>query len=171
MAKAARAFDYDEPRFAHSGGLEPKRVFVHDGKKGQITEHVALRGPDVFERLYKRGSLGSGTREDVAAGEHRYQAATSWAQDYERAGMSTVVVASYGGSVSPGVEAEPERRRAAKERFRRGHAAMTGRGASIVWGVVIENKELRDWPFPAAYTSERFREALDELADFYGVPT
>lgn len=160
MKHQERAFDYSEPRFAHSGGLEVKEVFIHDGQKGQVTKHVALRGPDSLTRLYSRRVI-----------DHRqHSAADDWARDYERAGMSTVVVASYGGQVSPGIEAEPERRRAAKERFRRGHAAMTGRGASIVWGVVIENRELRDWPWSPAYTSERFREGLDELADFYGVP-
>ena len=45
---------------------------------------------------------------------------------------------------------------------------MTGRGADIVWGVVIDNRQLSDWPWPVPYTSERLREALDELADFYG---
>jgi len=70
--------------------------------------------------------------------------------------------------VSVGVEAEPEQRRAAKERFRRGFSAMSGRGASIVWGVVIDNRQISDWAWATAYVSERLREGLDELADFYG---
>jgi hypothetical protein len=150
------AFHPDELRFAHSDGLARKTVFV-GGKVGTV-ETTAVRAPDVLERLHNRATID----------DKQHAAAIAWAADYERAGMSIAVCASYGGSVAASSEAEPERRRAAKERFRRGHDAMTGRGASIVWGVVIDNRQLSDWPWPVPYTSERLREALDELADFYG---
>lgn len=167
MGKLERAFNVDEPRFTHSGGLERSRHMVHDGKTATIIEATSVREPDSLVRLYRRGVIAGG---DERAGERRYKAANDWAKDAERAGMGAVVVASYSHGVVGDVEAEPERRRMAKERFRRGFAAMTGRGAQIVWGVVMDNRELKEWPWSAAYVSERFREALDELADFYGVP-
>jgi len=166
--KIDRAFDPAEPRFTHSGGLEGSRHMVHDGKKATIIEATSVKEPDSLVRLYRRGVLAGKDSEDEA--ERRYKAANEWAMDAERAGMGVVVVASYSHGVVGDVEAEPERRRMAKERFRRGFAAMTGRGAQIVWGVVMDNRELKEWPWSAAYVSERFREALDELADFYGVP-
>jgi len=158
MVKMERAFDVDEPRFTHSGGLERRKVFV-GGKVGTV-ETTATREPDSLSRLHRRGVIS----------DRQHAAADLWARDSERAGMGVVVVASYSHGVVGDVEAEPERRRMAKERFRRGFAAMTGRGAQIVWGVVMDNRELKEWPWSAAYVSERFREALDELADFYGVP-
>lgn len=153
------AFSPDEPRFSHSDGLTRKKVFL-GGKLGTV-EETAVRAPDVLERLHNRSTID----------DRQHAAAIAWATDYERAGMATAVCASYGGSVAASSEPEPERRRAAKERFRRGYAAMTGRGASIAWGVIIDNRELKDWPQAAAYVSERFREALDELAEFYGLPS
>ena len=158
MTKRTPAFSPDELRFTHSDGLVTKEVFVHDGRRGSIERHTAVRAPDVLERLHNRLTID----------DKQHAAAIAWATDYERAGMATAVCASYGGSVPGGSEAEPERRRQAKERYRRGYAAMTGRGASIVYGVVIDNRQLSDWPWPTAYVSERFREGLDELADFYG---
>ena len=154
--KPTPAFHPDEIRFSHGDGLARRTVFV-GGKVGTV-ETTAVRGPDVLERLHNRATID----------DRQHAAAIAWNTDYERAGMGVAVCASYGGVVAVGSEAEPERRRAAKERFRRGHAAMTGRGADIVWGVVIDNRELRHWPWPTAYVSERLREALDELADFYG---
>ena len=162
MNKPDRAFHVDEPRFTHSGGLELRRVFVHDGQRGQVTEHVALREPDSLSRLASRRVI-----------DHRqYMAADDWAQDYERAGMSVVVGANYGGPVIVGIEAEPERRRAAKERFRRGYGAMTH--PSVVWAVVIEGMSLAAWAHRQhtrrSRATELIQMGLDELADFYGVP-
>jgi len=158
MSKPERAFDPAEIRFGHSDGLDRKPVFMHDGRKGTIETFTALKGPDVITRLYKRGTITPG----------QFDAAESWATDYERAGMGVAVCSSYGGAVAASSEAEPERRRAAKERFRKAYDAMTGRGASLAWGVIIDNHELKHWPQSTAYVSERLREALDELADFYG---
>lgn len=156
MKHEPAAFKHDELRFSHSDGLTRKRVFV-GGKVGTV-ETTAVAAPDVLERLHNRSTIT----------DKQHAAAVMWATDYERAGMSIAVCATYGGSMSVGVEAEPERRRAAKERFRRGYAAITGRGASIVWGVVIDNRQLSDWPWPVPYTSERLREGMDELAVVYG---
>lgn len=156
MTKHTPAFSADEIRFSHGDGLARKTVFV-GGKVGTV-ETTAVRGPDVLERLHNRATID----------DRQHAAAIAWATDYERAGMAQAVCANYGGSVPGGSEPEPERLRQAKERYRRGYAAMGGRGADIVWGVVIDNRELRHWPWPTAYVSERLREALDELADFYG---
>lgn len=156
MSQEPPAFSADEIRFAHGDGLTRKSVFL-GGKLGTVVT-TAVAAPDALERIHNRGG--------ITADQH--DAACRWAHDYERAGMATAVCATYGGAVAVGVEAEPEQRRAAKERFRRGYDAMRGRGASVVWGVVVDNRPLSDWPWSVTYTSERFREALDELANFYG---
>lgn len=156
MKHEPAAFKHDEMRFSHSDGLIRKTVFL-GGKLGTV-ETTAVAAPDVLERLHNRSTIT----------DKQHAAAVAWATDYERGGLSVAVCASYGGSVSVGVEAEPERRRAAKERFRRGYAAMTGRGASLAWGVIIDNHELKHWPQSTAYVSERLREALEELAEAYG---
>lgn len=160
MKHNPRAFDYDEPRFAHSGGLERRKVFV-GGKVGTV-ETTAVAAPDVLTRLYKRGTI-----------DHRqHEAADSWAKDYERAGMATAVCASYGGSVAVSSEAEPEQRRYAKERFRMGYAAMSK--PAVVWAVVVENMTLAAWAHKHSMDPRRamrlFCDGLTELADFYGVP-
>jgi len=160
VSKPEKAFDYDEPRFSHSGGLERRKVFV--GGKVGTSEHTALREPDSLSRLHKRGVIS----------HRQHDAADSWAKDYERAGMAQATIATYGGSVAVGSEPMPEARMNALQRFRNGLAAMSGRGAGIVWGVVIDNRTLSEWDqWPAPYVAERFREALDELAAFYGLPT
>lgn len=153
------AFSYDEPRFSHSGGLERRRVYV--GGKVGTSEHIAVAAPDSLSWLHSRGTINN----------RQHDAATAWATDYERANMGVSVCASYGGSVAASLEAEPERRRMAKERFREGYAAMSD--PSVVWAVVIENMTLKAWAhrhnLRPATASERIREGLDELAKFYGL--
>lgn len=174
MAKPAAAFEPSEPRFAQQGGIERREVYVHDGKKGEVQVHYAVKGADVLDRLRSRGVLGKGSAMERAMAERRYQAATSWATDYERAGMGVAVVASYAGAVAAGVESVPEMRLRAIERFRRGHKAMGDRGGALAWAIVIDNMELTAWAhshgFRHEYASERLREAFDDLAEHYGVP-
>lgn len=178
MSKARRkelpAFDPDEPRFAHQGGLERKSVYVHDGQRGEFVNTIAVKASDVLDRLHNRGTLGRGSLFERAMGARRYQAATAWAADYERAGMGVVVVASYAGPVAPGVEAMPEMRLRAVQRFRAGYRSMGDRGASLAWAVVIDNMELGAWAHnhhtSTVYASERLREAFDDLAQHYGIP-
>lgn len=160
MGKPDRAFDVDELRFAHSGGLERRAVFV-GGKVGTV-ETTATREPDALSWLRSRGTI-----------THRqHEAATSWATDYERAQIGMTVCASYGGAVAVGVEAEPERRRHAKERFRDGYRAMTA--PSVAWAVVVENMTLKAWAhrhgLSPRVARDRIRDALTDLGDFYGLP-
>ena len=162
MTKPTPAFHPDELRFAHSDGLVTKEVFVHDGQRGSIERYTALREPDALSRLRSRGTIS-----------HRHAlAAEDWQNDYEQAGMGVVVVASYSHGVRGDVEAEPERRRAAKERFRRGYDAMTK--PSVVWAVVVEGMALSAWEHRQRVRhgagADQIRDGLDELANFYGVP-
>lgn len=159
MPKTERAFDYDEPRFQKQGGVERKRVYV--GGKAGTQEHVAVREPDALERMYSRGNID----------RRQHDAATAWATDFERAGMGVVVCASYGGAVAVSSEAEPERRRMAKERFREGYRAMTK--PSVVWALVIDNVTLKDWShnrMDPRTAKNLLGEGLNELAAFYGIP-
>lgn len=174
VVKPKAAFEASEPRFARQGGLETKRVVVHDGKRSEVIERTAVKGADVLDRLRSRGALGKGSTMERAMGERRYQAATAWATDYERAGMGVAVVASYAGAVSAGVEAMPEMRLRAIERFRSGYKAMGDRGGALAWAIVIDNMDLSAWAhrhgFAGPYASERLREAFDDLAEHYGIP-
>lgn len=158
--KHERAFDHDEIRFSHSDGLERRRVYA-GGKLGTV-ETTATRAPDALAWLASRGTITP----------RQHEAAEMWATDYEWANMGVSVCASYGGSVAVSSEAEPERRRIAKERFREAYAAMTA--PSVVWAVVVENMTLSAWAHRAKVrppvATERMRDGLDELAKFYGVP-
>lgn len=160
MTKPAPAFSPDEPRFSHSDGLTRKRVFV-GGKVGTV-ETTAVAAPDVLERLHSRSTIH----------DRQHAAAIAWATDYERSGLSVAVCASYGGSVAASNEPEPERRRAAKERFRRGYASMTPDEASVVWAVVIDNVTLAAWARGRRVDPRKattlFCDGLDTLAKFYG---
>ena len=162
MKHEPAAFKADELRFTHSDGLVTKEVFVHDGRRGSIERHTAVREPDALSRLRSRGTI-----------THRqWQAAEDWQTDYERAGIGVVVVSSYSHGVRGDVEAEPERRRAAKERFRRGYDAMTN--PSVVWAVVVEGMALSAWEHRHRVRhgtgSDIIRDSLDKLAEFYGIP-
>lgn len=161
MAKPA--FSPDEPRFQKQGGVEPRSVRIHDGKRGETVTEYRLQGYDVLSRML--------SRENITQDQH--DAGQMFSRDYQLAGMDMLQAANLAPTV-PGETPDKDgvRQRAAM-RWRRAVRHLGPIGAECAIRVCCQNMTATDWAHSKGrspeYGTDRLRECLDELIAVYEV--
>lgn len=148
-----KPIDLDEPRFRDQH-IEIAEMPVI----GRVVRNASNCPLDTYE---KRGYIDGRQHEagTLFARDYRVIAASEGVVDYQRLPANTNM---------------PEFTAIAAERWRNACQHIGKIGSSLAVWVCCEDKTVNDWAHSQGkdrkYGTERFRECLDDLADFYGVP-